>query len=343
MDRIISIAKLQHDCPLCDKVHEVEKINRIVTSTIKDYSVDHEETVFRCPLRCEEWYHRRMLDDSLLSMRDAYRKKRNMFTSTQIIEIRKKYNLSQKELSNLLGWGEVTISRYETKHIQDETYDGILRLAAQNPSFALEMLMKHKDLFTDNRLTEISTVLKGLIKTNGNNDLKRQEVLNCYVDYDIRCDANGFKILDIKKLSDVLAYFANYVPKLYKVKLMKLLWYTDVLFFIINKCSMTGLVYQHMPLGALPIGHNNIIYLPTVRVEEVETENGTTYHILPLSPPVNPMFSLEEQNVLTRVATKFKNYSSKEIIDYMHKEEVYKNTTDGEVILYSRVRTVIDF
>ena len=106
---------------------------------------------------------------------------------------------------------------------------------------------------------------------------------------------------------------------------------------------MTGLVYQHMPLGALPIGYNEIIYLPTVRVDEDETVNGTTYHIIPLSPPVNPMFSLEEQDILSRVAAKFKEFNSKEIIDYMHNEDAYKNTADGEVILYSYVHTVVDF
>jgi putative zinc finger/helix-turn-helix YgiT family protein len=343
MERVVSIEKLQHDCPLCDKVHEVEKIKRIVSSTIKDCCVDHEETVFRCPQRNEEWYHGKMLDDSLQSMRDAYRVKQNLLTSKQIIEIRKKYNLSQKELSNLLGWGGVTISRYETKLIQDETYDGILRLAAQSPTFAFEKLVKHKELFTNDRFIEISTFLKRLIKTQGNIDLKRQVMLNYYVDYDTECDANGFKILDLNKLSDILAYFANYVHRLYKVKLMKLLWYSDVLFFNKYKRSMTGLVYQHMPLGALPIGYNEIIYLPTVRVDEGETENGTTYHIVPLSPPANPMFSLEEQDVLSRVASKFKEFNSREIIDYMHNEEVYKNTTDGEIILYSHASTIIDF
>ena len=275
-------------------------------------------------------------------MRDAYRVKQNLLTSTQIIDIRKKYNLNQKELSSMLGWGGATISRYETKLIQDETYDGVLRLVAKNPAFALEKLMRHKDLFTDDRFFEISTLLKNLVKAQGNTDLKRQEMLNCYLDYDTECDANGFKILDINKLSDVLAYYANYIPRLYKVKLMKLLWYSDVLFFNKYGFSMTGLVYKHMPLGALPIGYNELIYLSTVYVEEEETIYGTTYHIAPLSPPLNPMFSLEEQDILSKVASKFKNFSGKEIIDYMHKEDAYKNTADGEIILYSDTCNVAD-
>ena len=82
MEKIINIERLQHDCPLCDKVHEVEMIKRIVSSTINGCVVNHEEVVFRCPLRNEEWYHGKMLDDTLSSMRDAYCLKKNLLAST---------------------------------------------------------------------------------------------------------------------------------------------------------------------------------------------------------------------------------------------------------------------
>ena len=82
MEKTINIERLQHDCPLCDKVHEVEMIKRIVSSTINGYVVNHEEVVFRCPLRDEEWYYGEMLDDTLSSMRDAYRMKQKLQIST---------------------------------------------------------------------------------------------------------------------------------------------------------------------------------------------------------------------------------------------------------------------
>jgi len=326
---------------LCDEVHEVEKITRIISSKIKDCVVEHEETVLRCPVNDEEWYYGKMLDDSLTSMRNAYRINKNLLTSDEIVSIRKRYKLSQKELSNLLGWGDITVSRYETKLIQDETYDGILRMVGRNPSLALEMLNSHKDRFNENRFIEIKAFLAEKIKADNNKELKRQEIINQYVDFDIETDSNGFKLLDVDKIGDILAYYANYVNKLYKVKLMKLLWYADVLYFKEYKKSMTGLVYTHMPLGALPIGHNEIVYAHTIKTIEEETENGTTYHILSLSPPVNPIFSLEEQNVLARVATKFKDYSANEIIKYMHDEEVYKSTVNGEIISYSKASSTI--
>lgn len=48
--------------------------------------------------------------------------------------------MSQADLAILLGWGEVTITRYETKSIQDETYDQLIRMVKDDPYYALERL-----------------------------------------------------------------------------------------------------------------------------------------------------------------------------------------------------------
>lgn len=45
-----------------------------------------------------------------------------LLTSDEIVAIRESYGLSQVDLAKLLGWGEATISRYESKAIQDEAY-----------------------------------------------------------------------------------------------------------------------------------------------------------------------------------------------------------------------------
>lgn len=46
----------------------------------------------------------------------------------------------QVDLAKLMGWGEATISRYESKAIQDKAYDTMLRLIKDNPLQALEFL-----------------------------------------------------------------------------------------------------------------------------------------------------------------------------------------------------------
>jgi len=332
---------VNRDCPFCDCVHDVEYHIESAKIPVKGELVDCVVEYYGCPITVSDngnsWTPGGMLDGNLLRARDAYRTQHGLLSSGEIIDIRKKYGFTQKELANLLGWGDITVSRYETSHIQDETYDRELRMVMCNPVFVLEELVKHKKSYNDDRFAELRSKLEDMILTEGNVALKRQELRNRYVKFNAGCEANGYKLLDLDKIADIIAYFANYVGNLYKVKLMKLFWYTDVLHFNKHGVAMTGLVYQHKQLGALPIGHNEIIYLPTVDVIEEETEYGASYHIIPLERPVNPVFTLEEQEILTKVAQRFKSVTGKDISEHMHGENVYKNTADGDIILFSRV------
>ena len=75
--------------------------------------------------------------------------------------IRESYGLSQVDLAKLLGWGEATISRYESKAIQDEAYDMLLRLVKDDPLKAMELLKKNSNKFSESKSKEIK---KNIIK-----------------------------------------------------------------------------------------------------------------------------------------------------------------------------------
>ena len=49
--------------------------------------------------------------------------------------------MSQSDLALILGWGEVTITRYETKEIQNEKYDAVLRKIKDNPYLLYDYFM----------------------------------------------------------------------------------------------------------------------------------------------------------------------------------------------------------
>ena len=83
---------------------------------------------------------------------------------------------------------------------------------------------------------------------------------------------HGNTNLSLDKVVDVIRYFAASakITSLYKVKLMKLMWYADALSYKIRGFAITGLVYQALPMGAVPVGHNSIIDLKNVPCEEVD-------------------------------------------------------------------------
>jgi putative zinc finger/helix-turn-helix YgiT family protein len=59
---------------------------------------------------------------------DLYRQRHNIVSPEEIRAIREKYGLSQRGLAALLGWGEVTIHRYEGGSIADEAHNQLLHL-----------------------------------------------------------------------------------------------------------------------------------------------------------------------------------------------------------------------
>ena len=127
-----------------------------------------------------EFVSAKIFDENLLNARNEYRKKFGLLTLDEIINIRKEYGLSQVELSQLLGLGDVTIARYETKAIQDPIYDDILKRIKQYPMDMLELLDKHKDKFTNERYEQIRTKIIKNQNEFGDEQEKRRLLLNDY-------------------------------------------------------------------------------------------------------------------------------------------------------------------
>lgn len=339
MSNDLLIRQFEGDCPICDKVHKIEERKAIAQAIVKGEVVDYEEIYFLCPISDVDgentFVPAGLMDENLLRARDAYRVKKGLLTSKEIAAIRNYYGLTQSDLAALLGWGEVTVTRYESKAIQDQTYDEILRIVYQNPLFALESLDKHKDRFPSDKLTKIREIIKTRVTERGSVYLTKQIIDSLYVKYQELTDLNGYKAIDIKKLSNVICYFAQNIDRLYKVKLMKLLWYADSIFFRRYGRSMTGLVYKHMPLGALPLGFDQIMSLPTVKVVEKLINEDVAYRIYPNADVNISDFSPEELNVLDIVTKKFDSFSTKELVDYMHNEKAYRETRHNQIIPYS--------
>ncbi|MGH4140684.1 type II toxin-antitoxin system antitoxin SocA domain-containing protein [Clostridium sp.] len=338
MNKDYLINTIEIDCPICNKVHSLEVRKRLTQGLVKGEVVDYEEVYYLCPLSDEEeneFAPAGIMDENLLRARDAYRTKKGLLTSNEIATIRGFYGISQSDFSTMLGWGDITVTRYESKTIQDETYNNIMIMAYENPMFALESIDKHKDRFTIEKYNKIRNSITHKVEELGNLYLKKQEINVLYVNYQQESDCNGYKKLDIEKLASVIGYFSNFVTILYKVKLMKLLWYADSLYFRRHEKSMTGLVYKHMQYGALPIAFDEIMHLPTVKVVEEIIYEDISYKIIPNKEINISDFSLEELSVLEIIATTFKDYRAREIVDYMHKEKAYIDTESYQIIPYS--------
>jgi putative zinc finger/helix-turn-helix YgiT family protein len=347
METSTLIKKVHMNCPLCDKMHEVEERTRLATIALKGDKVTYEERFYFCANADDdenEFETGLMTNENLLNARNAYRIKHGLLTSNEIVDIRESYGLSQVDLARLLRWGEATISRYESKAIQDEAYDTMLRLIKDNPLQALEFLKKNADKFPGLKRVEVKSKIVEKLDSYGKEYLTRQALEGEYASFEEPCDSNGFVLLDIDKLEAAISYIAENVSNLFKVKLMKMLWYADALSY--KKCGLaiTGLVYRHNEMGALPIGHYSLMNLEKLDVrEEISLNYDTMLHVYPSEGMNYDVLSNKEKAVLDSVIKKFKNYKAQEIVNYMHEEKAYTGTNPGEIIPFSLAKEIRDF
>ncbi len=88
---------------------------------------------------------------------------------------------------------------------------------------------------------------------------------------------SGFKKFDFRKFTEMVRFFASRINgNLYKTKLFKLLWYSDMYFFREYTKSISGMNYVHYPYGPVPKEYSFLLGLMekigAIRIMEVENQ-----------------------------------------------------------------------
>lgn len=137
-------------CPNCNK----EVTYHIIEETIKEYKgykVDILQNIAVCDICDEKIYVSELENNNLKKLYDKYRKMAGLVTPEDIIEFRKTYNISQRELVSILDWGKMTINRYERGSLPSQSHSDILKLIIKDEKYFRE---KVEDAYSKNRISE---------------------------------------------------------------------------------------------------------------------------------------------------------------------------------------------
>lgn len=338
--------RIYMECPICGGIHEIEERSRTTTAIIKGEEVTYNERFYYCVYADEdenEFEIGNMINDNLMNARNAYRIKMGLLTSDEIIGIRESYGLSQVDLARLLGWGEATISRYESKAIQDEAYDNMLRMIKKDPLKTLEFLEKNGEKFSEERKAKIKKCIQKEVEEHGREFSARQSLKCDYIIYDNPSDKNGYTLLNIDKVESVISYYAEKLSGLYKEKMFPMLWYADAIAYKHYQKAITGLVYLEKGTGAVPVGLNQIMSLDRVNVKEEESVHGSRYVFIKHKDVDQSCLNKKEVEVLNQVVRKFRDYSVQDMVTYMQEESAHKETVYGDVISFEYAREIRNF
>ncbi len=328
-------------CTCCMEEHEVKTVLVREHATFKNRIVGYDAYYLYCDAVDELYMDEKQMQENDIRLKDAYREAEGLLTSAQINKIRSKYGISQSDLSILLGWGAKTITRYESHQVQDRAHDTILKKIDQDPEWFLSLLSGARNQLSQ---TSYQKYLNSatLLYEEDQDFYLRKAIEASYAKFQGNQQLQGNTELCLDKVVDVIRYFASSakITNLYKVKLMKLMWYADALSYKKRGSAITGLAYQALPMGAVPVGHNSIIDLKNVPCEEIDIGETTAYHFQMKATTVFPSLSEQDREILDIVIEKLGGMTKKEIINFMHQEQAYVKTASRDIIQFKYADTL---
>ncbi|MBN1078303.1 type II TA system antitoxin MqsA family protein [Clostridium botulinum] len=310
----------------------------IRTNIIKEYKgefVNVEENIAVCNECGKDVFVPEIENDNLKRLYAKYAELTGIISIEELVKFREKYNISQRELVAILGWGKMTINRYEKGALPNKSHSDILKDIISNEERFKAIV---KEAFEANRINErVYTKITNSFKSSKRNMINSLLELELSHEEDI---LNGFRKFDLERVENLISYIASKVDNLYKTSLNKYLWYIDFENFKENVRSITGLRYVKQQYG--PVienkGYEKIIELLDEKFYKEETEdvysNSIKAKIISKNNYDMSIYTEDEIEVIDYVIEKFKNLSGSKISDESHKEKGWIDNNINNIISY---------
>lgn len=328
-------------CDKCGREVETKVITKKEAYDVCGESIEVDAQVLVCAYCGEEFYCEELDNETLVRAYNEFRRRHKLLLPEEIKKIREQYDLSQRSFAKLLNWGDKTICRYENGSIQDKAHNSLLLFLREPENMRIYLTENEVALSTRQLNKLLETVDR--IEQNAEYRSSNRRFFNVFFSQ-MPCEENGFRAFDYDKLCAMVLFFANKSSELLKTKLMKLLNYSDMIFYKENGISISGVRYAHLPYG--PVPENFDLLLGTMEADhiahiEVFYDNGYEKHqVIPEEDMPPGVLSDEELAVMERIYDKFASFGSVEISNYSHKEKGYIATKKGEIISYSYAKEI---
>ena len=322
-------------CEECGREVETNVITKKESYDVCGESIEVDAQVLVCAECGEELYCEEFDNTTLIRAYNEYRRRHKLLLPEEIKKIREQYGLSQRSFAKLLNWGDKTICRYENGSIQDKAHNSLL-LFLREPENMRTYLTENEIVFDERQKAKLLDIVD---KLEQDTDYRVGRRFFDLFFSRIPSEENGFKGFDYEKLCAMVLFFANKNTELLKTKLMKLLNYSDMIFYKENGISISGLKYAHLPYGPVPDHFDMILgKMAADHIAHIDVFYDGVYEkhqVVPECDTPEGALSETELEVLNRIYEKFKNFGSVEISDYSHKEKGYNATKTGETISYA--------
>ena len=324
-------------CPYCKK--EVDyRIEKRDVKEFRGIEIDTYENVAVCKECHQDLYVNEIEEKNNERIYVLYRAKANIIKPQDIVDLRKKYDISQRELTAVLGFGKMTINRYERGGVPTKSQSDYIRLLIDNDNKFIE---KVKEAYKNGSIND--KTYEKIVSEELNTSIDKEQIqdnIRRYLRYSLNRKPdiyNGYKSLDIEKIENIISYIASKVKNLTITSLNKYLWFIDILSFSQRSVSITGLTYQNQKFGPTIIDkkYDEISLLDDKYIrEDIETENGNTTKIISNGNYDLEKISNTEKKIIDTIIKILKNKTVTDISELSHREEGWKKTKRLETISF---------
>lgn len=251
---------------------------------------------------------------------NLYREKYGIVRVDELKEARENYQLTQREYSYLLGFGEITVSRYERGSLPTVAQSNIIH-ESFNPTYFYKTIPEKHEKISNQRLIEIKENIRML-------EPQPQIIIDRLAN---RIQSEMTEGVNFNKFSEMVYEFAKKSePPI--TKLNKLLFYADFYHYKHYGISISGIPYVRLQYGPVPKSYS-LLYELVPTIQRVETEMGEKICIK--EENIQSLYlSKTEKETIQFVYLQFKTFNEKQISNYSFEEIAWKEIENYAVIPY---------
>ncbi len=263
---------------------------------------------------------------------NQYRDKYNIPFPDEIKSIRKKYNLSAKKMSEILGLGVNSYRNYESGEVPNQSNANLIQMAGDPRQFRL--LVKRSPVFSENEsmenqlnaqgqklLAQVDAIIDEERKTKKQRDMQEYLLGNELPDR-----YTGYTKPNLEKLKEMVVYFAERL-KPTVTQLNKLLFYTDFYQYKNTANSISGVRYRAIDRGPVPNNYDSLFeFMESLGVIEIYTTEfdwGYKKEFFANEKFTSELFSDIELETLKKVCRLFQNKTTSELVELSHLEDAW--------------------